>query len=208
MEEIAKILLESKAVFLRPLEPFTYSSGLLSPIYCDNRVLISHPKARDTIAEHFASLIKTKYKDTELLAGTATGAIAHCAFLAQKLELPMVYILSKSKSHGRARLIEGFYEKGQKTLIIEDLLSSAGSSIVALKAARDAGLDTDTIFSIFTYSLASAQKNLDNAQAKAEVLCDIFTLAKVAQDLGYISSQEAQMLLSWQKDPPKWKGAQ
>lgn len=191
--EVVKILKDCEAIFINTKEFFTYSSGIKSPIYCDNRVLISYPKERKIIAKHLANMIKQNYPDVELIAATATGAIAHGAWVADELNLPMVYILSKSKTHGRGKMIEGSFKNGQKCVVIEDLISSGGSSINAVKAAREHGLDVLGVASIFSYELDGAKKNFDSIDCKYHSLSGFSAFSHL------LNKDEMDILNEWRK---------
>lgn len=189
--EVVKILKDCEAIFINTKEFFTYSSGIKSPIYCDNRVLISYPKERKIIANHLADMIKENYKDIEVVAATATGAIAHGAWVADILGLPMVYILSKSKTHGRGKMIEGSFKKGQKCVVVEDLISSGGSSIAAVNAAREHGLDVLGVASIFSYELNQAKQNFAN------INCPYHSLSGFSAFESFLSKEELKILNDW-----------
>ncbi|MBZ7988122.1 orotate phosphoribosyltransferase [Campylobacter canadensis] len=189
--EVVKVLKDCGAIFINTKEFFTYSSGIKSPIYCDNRVLISYPTQRTFIANELAKLIMQKAPDCEIIAATATGAIAHGAWVAQILNKPLVYILSKNKTHGRAKMIEGVFELGQKCVIIEDLISSGQSSINALLAARAHGLNVDKIFSIFSYELNQAKENF------AKNNCECFSLSGFSAFSSMLNEDELKILNEW-----------
>lgn len=189
--EVVKILKDCEAIFINTKEFFTYSSGIKSPIYCDNRVLISHPKERKIIANYLADMIKQNYPSVELIAATATGAIAHGAWVADALGLPMVYILSKSKTHGRGKMIEGSFKSGQKCVVVEDLISSGGSSINAVKAAREHGLDVLGVASIFNYELNAAKQNFDS------INCKYHSLSGFSAFSSLLSKEDMDILNNW-----------
>ena len=189
--EVVKILKDCEAIFINTKEFFTYSSGIKSPIYCDNRVLISYPKERKIIANHLANLIKEKAGDVDLIAATATGAIAHGAWVADILNKPLVYILSKNKTHGRGKLIEGSFKEGSSCVVLEDLISSGGSSIAAVNAARSHNLDVKGVFSIFSYGLPQASKNY------ASINCPAYSLSNFSAFADYLSEDELKILNDW-----------
>lgn len=203
-EEIAKSLLDIKAVSLSPNKPYTWASGIKSPIYCDNRITISVPSVRNQIAEGLAQLIREKYPDAEVIAGTATAGIPHAAFVAQLLDLPMIYIRSKAKDHGKTNRIEGRLEKGQKAVLVEDLISTGGSVIEAAKAAAEEGADVLGCVAIFTYEMGIGKENFAKAGYAIDCLSNYSTLLKVAQETNYISSEEHELLKDWSKDPVNW----
>ncbi len=201
-KEIAKILLDVGAVSLRPNQPFTFTSGIKSPIYCDNRLLISYPKKRNVIIEAFLSILKEKEFDT--LAGTATAGIPWCSWLAQKLHKPMIYVRGKAKEHGKENLIEGKLEKGRKVIIVEDLVSTGGSSIDAVGAVREAGGIVEDCIAIFTYQLEKAINKFNEARCNLITLTNFSTLVEVAVENEYIKQEEKLIVFSWNKDPENW----
>jgi len=202
--EIAGQLLDIKAVFLQPNNPFTWSSGLQSPIYCDNRLTLSYPAVRKTIAKGLASLIKEHFPETEVVAGTATAGIPHAAWVSDLLDLPMAYVRSKAKEHGKGNQIEGKVEKGQKVVVVEDLISTGGSVITAVKGLRDAGCDVLGVVSIFTYELPKGKEFLKEAEITAYSLTDYSTLLEVAREKGYIEETDLASLNAWKENPEKW----
>ncbi|MDR0845966.1 MAG: orotate phosphoribosyltransferase [Lactobacillales bacterium] len=203
-KNIAKDLLEIKAVFLSPEEPFTWASGIKSPIYTDNRLTISYPKVRNQIAQGFADEIKNKWPDVEVIGGAATGGIPHGAWVAQILDLPFVYIRSKAKDHGKGNQIEGHIEKGQKLVIIEDLLSTGGSVIGTAEAARREGADVLGVAAIFTYELPKAAANFEAADLDFITLSNYNVLIDVAAENGYIKDDQVEVLKEFRKDPANW----
>lgn len=194
-------LLKIGAVFLRPDEPFTWASGIKSPIYCDNRLILTAPDTRDFIEKCFVDMLVEKYKDAEALMGTSTAGIPHAAIVAHILGIPMGYVRGKAKDHGRTNKIEGRLEKGEKVVVIEDLISTAGSSINAVSALREAGADVLGIISIFSYGLAAADENLRKADVRNDSLCDFDTLVDVAVEDGYIRPEDAEKLFAFRNDP-------
>jgi len=208
--DVAKALLKIKAVFLSPSAPFTWASGIVSPIYCDNRLTLSYPEIRKIIENGIAETIKVTFPDCEVLMGTSTAGIPHAAIVSEILDLPMGYVRGDAKLHGRNNQIEGLSPKGKKVVVIEDLISTAGSSIEVVEVLRNAGADVLGIVSIFTYEL---QKGLDKLAAANVInisLSNFTTLAKVAMNDGYISSREYKMVLAFQKDPSNadWQKAE
>mgnify|MGYP002660419395 FL=1 len=203
-KEVAKSLLDIKAVSLSPQNPYTWASGLRSPIYCDNRVTMSFPAVRKQIAQGLADLIKEKYPDAEVIAGTATAGIPHAAWIADILDLPMVYIRSKAKDHGTGRKIEGKISEGQKMVVVEDLISTGGSVIEASKAAELDGANVLGSVAIFTYELAKGTKNFADAGLAIDTLSNYSTLLEVAHETSYITEAEMDLLKDWSKDPENW----
>lgn len=204
---IAKMLLEIQAVTLNVQSPFRYTSGILSPIYCDNRLIISYPEQRKQIINAFLTLINELQLEFDIVAGTATAGIPHAAWLADHLDKPMVYVRSKSKAHGKQNQIEGKLAKGQTALVVEDLISTGGSSIDAGLALRKAGAQVTDCVAIFTYNLKSAEQRFTQANIKSHTLTDFNTLLDVATSLGYINDMEREQALQWNQDPMKWEEA-
>lgn len=203
-KQVAEQLLKIKAVFLQPNDPFTWASGIKSPIYCDNRLTLGFPKTRQFIAAALAEKIKTAFPDVEVLAGTATAGIPHAAWASDLLDLPMVYVRSKAKEHGKGNQIEGPIAKGQKVVVIEDLISTGGSSITAVEALREAGCEVLGIAAIFTYGLEKGKALLGAANVEVTALTNYETLLEVALDEGYVSEGDMATLKEWNKDPEKW----
>lgn len=201
MGNIEKNLLKIKAVFLRPDEPFTWASGIKSPIYCDNRLILSYPMVRQLVELEIAKKIKKEFPGVEMLMGTATAGIAHAALAANNLDLPMGYVRSSAKSHGRENKIEGFYKEGQKVVVVEDLISTGGSSIECVKALRDANLDVLGVISIFTYNLEEGFKNFEEANCKYVSIANYDDLIKEAVELNYIKESDLEKLKAWKTDP-------
>ena len=200
-QKIAKALLEIGAVFLRPDEPFTWASGIKSPIYCDNRLILTAPDVRDEVENALAQTIKTHYADVEVLMGTATAGIAHAAIAASIMGLPMGYVRGGSKDHGRQNRIEGRLQAGQKVVVVEDLISTAGSSIEAVEALREAGADVLGIASIFTYGMQRGIDNLAKAGIKNVSLSNFDVLIRVAASYGYIKDSDVERLLHFRNNP-------
>lgn len=200
-EQLASKLLQIKAVALRPNQPFTWTSGIKSPIYCDNRLTMSYPEIRDLIAESFAAVIREQYPDTEVIAGTATAGIPHAAFVAQKLGLPMIYIRDKAKGHGKENLIEGLVNEGQKVIVIEDLISTGGSSLKAAKAVQEAGAEVLAVLAIFSYQLDRAAQAFEEAGIPLQSLSNYTAMTEVALREGAIAEADLELLRSWREDP-------
>lgn len=196
-KEIAKILLNVGAVELRPEDPFTWASGIKSPIYCDNRLTMSDPVGRKQIAEGLAGLIKSYYPETTLIAGTATAGIPHAAWVADILGLPMVYIRSKAKGHGRSRQIEGKVKPEDKAIIIEDLISTGGSSLNAVEALQSEEIEVSGVVSIFTYELENADKAFTEADITYKSLTDFGALIEMAKESEAITQESMAGLLEW-----------
>ena len=200
-EQIARDLLEIKAVFLRPNEPFTWASGIKSPIYCDNRLTLTAPAVRAHVESGLAALIREYYPQAQVLMGTATAGIAHAAIAAHLMELPMGYVRSGAKDHGRGNQIEGKLEPGQKIVVVEDLISTAGSVLEAVAALREAGAEVLGIVSIFTYGMAKGLQRLEAAGVTNHSLTDLDTIARVAAATGYIAPEDEARLLAFRDNP-------
>ena len=205
--KIAKELLRIKAVFLRPNDPFTWASGIKSPIYCDNRLILSDPEARKVVEEGIAATVKEKFPDVEVLMGTSTAGIAHAAIAGWLLNLPMGYVRGGNKDHGRGNRIEGKLEKGNKVVVIEDLISTGGSCIEVVDALREAGADVLGIVSIFTYGMEKGKQRLKEADVVNYSLTNFDTLCKVAVEEGYITDNEELKLKTFMSNPsdPSWQ---
>lgn len=204
---IAKELLRIKAVFLRPNDPFTWASGIKSPIYCDNRLILSDPEARKVVEEAIAKTVSEKFPEVEVLMGTSTAGIAHAAIAAWILNLPMGYVRGGNKDHGRGNRIEGKLEKGNKVVVIEDLISTGGSCIEVVDALREAGADVLGVVSIFTYNMEKGKQRLKEAGVTNYSLTNFDTLCKVAVEEGYINDNEEQKLKVFMSNPsdPSWQ---
>lgn len=200
-KKIAKDLLSIGAVFLRPEQPFTWASGIKSPIYCDNRLTLTAPEVRNHVEEGLAELIRKNYPEVEVLMGTSTAGIAHAAITATILNLPMGYVRSGSKDHGRGNQIEGKLEKGQKVVVVEDLISTAGSCIEVVEALRNAGAEVLGIVSIFTYGMQKGLDRLAAAEAKNFSLSNLDALVEVAADEGYIKAEDKERILKFRNNP-------
>ena len=198
---IARGLLSIKAVFLRPEEPFTWASGIKSPIYCDNRLTLTAPAVRTDVENGLAALIRTYYPDVEVLMGTSTAGIAHAAIVGHIMGLPMGYVRSGAKDHGRHNQVEGKLEPGQKVVVVEDLISTGGSCIEVVNVLRDAGVEVLGIVSIFTYGMQKGRARLAAANVENHSLSDLDTLVSVAVDEGYIAADDAARILKFRDDP-------
>ena len=198
---IAEDLLKIKAVFLRPNEPFTWASGIKSPIYCDNRLTLSDTQVRDDVENGLATLIREHYPQTEVLMGTSTAGIAHAAITATILNLPMGYVRSGAKDHGRGNQIEGKLIPGQKVVVVEDLISTGGSCIEVVNVLREAGADVLGIVSIFTYGMKKGLERLAAAEVKNVSLCDLDTLVEVAAEKAYIEPADKDRLIQFRNNP-------
>jgi orotate phosphoribosyltransferase len=198
---IAEDLLKIKAVFLRPNEPFTWASGIKSPIYCDNRLTLSDTQVRNDVENGLAQLIKEYYPEAEVLMGTSTAGIAHAAITATILDLPMGYVRSGAKDHGRGNQIEGKLLPGQKVVVVEDLISTGGSCIEVVNVLREAGADVLGIVSIFTYGMKKGLERLAAAEVKNVSLCDLDTLVEVAADKAYIAPEDKERLIKFRNNP-------
>jgi len=203
-KKTAEYLLQIKAIKLQPSNPFTWASGWKSPIYCDNRKTLSFPEVRSYIRDSFAGMIKEYYPDTELVAGVATGAIAHGVLVAEKLGLPFIYVRSEAKEHGLGNQIEGYFEPGQKVVVIEDLISTGGSSLGAVKALKDSGCELLGMTAIFTYEFKKAADDFAAANCELHTLSNYSTLISAAVESGYINEQDVETLKQWRTDPANW----
>lgn len=200
-ELISKDLLSIGAVFLRPQQPFTWASGIKSPVYCDNRLTLTAPDVRDDIENGLAKLVKDNFPDAEVLMGTSTAGIAHAAIVGHILKMPMGYVRSGHKDHGRGNRIEGRLEKGQKVVVVEDLISTGGSVIEVVKALREAGAEVLGVVSIYTYGMKKGIERLKSANVKNVSLTDFDTTVKVAAETGYIKSEDMERLIKFRDNP-------
>ena len=198
---IAEDLLKIKAVFLRPNEPFTWASGIKSPIYCDNRLTLSDTQVRNDVENGLAALIREHYPQVEVLMGTSTAGIAHAAITATILDLPMGYVRSGAKDHGRGNQIEGKLLPGQKVVVVEDLISTAGSCIEVVNVLREAGAEVLGVVSIFTYGMQKGLDRLAAAEVKNVSLCDLDTLVEVAAEKDYIAAEDKERLIQFRNNP-------
>ncbi|MCW3805284.1 orotate phosphoribosyltransferase [Plebeiibacterium marinum] len=203
-ETIAKQLLQIKAIKLQPANPFTWASGWKSPIYCDNRKTLSYPEVRDYIKSAFVNLVNELYPEAEVIAGVATGAIAQGALVADELKKPFVYVRSSPKGHGMENLIEGDIKPGTKVVVIEDLISTGGSSLKAVEALRAAGCEVMGMLAIFTYGFQTAEDNFASKEVKIDTLSNYQILIDVAAATGYVSSDDVKTLGSWRTNPAEW----
>ena len=208
-KKIAKALLSIRAVFFRPEEPFTWASGIKSPVYCDNRLILTAPAVRTEVERAIAETIKREYPEAEILMGTSTAGIAHAAIAAEFLGLPMGYVRSGAKDHGRQNRIEGNLEKGQKTVVVEDLISTGGSVIEVVDALREAGAEVLGIVSIFTYGMKKGLARLEEANVRNVSLTDFDTVAETAGEEGYIARADIRRLIAFRNNPSdeSWIGA-
>ena len=204
-KQLAKSLLQINAIILQPGNPFTWASGWKSPIYCDNRKILSFPKSRTYIRQSLVKVISKRYGGANIIAGVATGAIAHGALVAEEMGLPFIYVRSAKKEHGKQNRVEGTYNSGQSVIVIEDLISSGKSSLEAVKALRKEGLNVKGLISIFTYGFDTAAKNFKKANCEFISLCNYSTLLQVAVKQDYIKQSDLEVLEKWRKDPSKWK---
>lgn len=203
-QQIASALLEIGAVHLNPKQPYTWTSGIKSPIYCDNRLTISYPEVRNLIADGFVKLIQEKYPDAELIAGAATGGVPHATLVADRLNLPMVYVRSKPKGHGQGRMIEGVMHKNQKTIVIEDLISTGGSSINVARAVNEEGGQTLAVASILTYEFEFAERAFAEAGFTHHSLTNYSVLIELAAQKGTVDQEELALLHRWRQDPTSY----
>lgn len=199
--QIAKDLLSIKAVFFRPDEPFTWASGIKSPVYCDNRLTLAYPEVRTHVEEALAKTVKEFYPEAEALMGTSTAGIAHAAITAQIMGLPMGYVRSGAKDHGRKNQIEGKLEKGQKVVVVEDLISTGGSVIEVVSVLREAGAEVLGIVSIFTYGMQKGLDRLAAADVKNVSLTNFDVIAEIAAQEGYIASTDVERLIAFRNNP-------
>ncbi|MEN9699781.1 MAG: hypothetical protein RLZZ301_979 [Bacteroidota bacterium] len=202
--KVAEILLKTKAVRLQPNNPFTWASGWKSPIYCDNRITLSFPEVRTFIRQGYAQCILDQFGKPDIIAGVATGGIAQGALIAQELGLPFIYVRSAAKGHGMENLIEGAYEAGQKVLVIEDLISTGGSSLKAVEALRAGGLEVKGLLAIFTYGFSVADTAFEQANCPFVTLTDYSTLLDVAIKTNYVSEKDLETLREWRNSPSTW----
>ena len=203
--KIAEFLLQIKAIKLQPEQPFTWASGWKSPIYCDNRKTLSYPQIRTFIRQQFVSLINENFATPDVIAGVATGGIAIGALVAQEMGLPFVYIRSEAKKHGLTNMIEGELTSGQNVVVVEDLISTAGSSLKAVEALREKGANVKGMVAIFTYGFDVAHEKLKEANCITNSLCDYNTLIEVALKHEYINESDLESLKNWRENPSIWK---
>lgn len=203
-KKLAKSLMDIKAVLLRPQEPFTWASGWHSPIYCDNRRILSHPELRAQVAQWLADKAMELYPEAEVVAGVATGAIAHGVLAADRMQKPFVYVRPKPKDHGTGSQIEGELAPGKKVVVIEDLISTGMSSLAAVKALRDAGAEVLGMVAIFTYGFDLAAQRFKEDKVRLDTLSNYSALVDVASETGYISSAAKTLLHEWRENPSEW----
>jgi len=203
-KKTAEYLLQIKAIKLQPSNPFTWASGWKSPIYCDNRKTLSFPEVRSYIRDSFSAMIIDLYPQADLIAGVATGAIAHGALVADKIGLPFIYVRSGAKEHGLGNQIEGYFEQGQKVVVIEDLISTGGSSLNAVTALRESGCEVLGMVAIFTYEFKKAADAFTAENCKLNTLSNYSVLIETALKTGYIGQEEVETLKKWRLDPSIW----
>lgn len=203
-KKVAESLLQIKAIKLNPTNPFTWASGWHSPIYCDNRKILSYPAVRKQVYEAFAALIAEKYPQADIVAGVATGAIAHGVLAAEKLGKPFIYVRSAPKSHGLTNQVEGEFHPGDKVVVIEDLISTGGSSLSAVEALRNAGCEVLGMVAIFTYGFPTAQENFAHAGVELDTLSNYNTLIELAREQNYVQEEQLETLRQWRRDPANW----
>ena len=203
-EEIALDLLKINAVILQPNDPFTWSSGWNSPIYCDNRLTMRYPKIRKKIAKQFVKYIENNFTDLDVITGTATAGIPHAAWVAENMDKPMSYVRAKAKAYGLGNQIEGGIQKGESTVVIEDLVSTGGSAISVVEALQFIGADIKAVLSIFTYGFDKAMKRFEKVGVPFHTLTDYSTLIEIASENGYINQEDLKTLSEWRKSPETW----
>ena len=203
-KQVAKTLLQINAIILQAENPFTWASGWKSPIYCDNRKILSFPESRTFIRQSLANVIQKQYGSSNLIAGVATGAIAHGTLVAEEMGLPFIYVRSVKKGHGKQNMIEGAYTSGQSVIVIEDLISSGKSSLEAVETLREEGLNVKGLISIFTYGFNAATENFKKADCDFISLCNYSTLLQEAVKQEYINESDVEILEKWKEDPSKW----
>lgn len=202
--ELAAKLLEINAVILRPNDPFTWTSGWNSPIYCDNRLTLRHPELRNAIENEFTEFIANKFPDVDVITGTATAGIPHAAWVAANLNKPMAYVRAKAKAHGMGNQIEGGVKKGESTIVIEDLISTGSSAISVVEALQFIGAEVGAVLSIFTYDFDKASQKFEDANVPVYSLTDYKTLINVAVEKGIIDGDDLDLLSSWRDHPDVW----
>ena len=203
-KQVAKTLLQINAIILEAENPFTWASGWKSPIYCDNRKILSFPESRTFIRQSLANVIQKQYGSSNLIAGVATGAIAHGALVAEEMGLPFIYVRSAKKGHGKQNMIEGAYTSGQSVIVIEDLISSGKSSLEAVETLREEGLNVKGLISIFTYGFNAATENFKKADCEFISLCNYSTLLQEAVKQESINESDVEILEKWSENPSKW----
>ncbi len=203
-KEIALDLLKINAVILRPNDPFTWSSGWNSPIYCDNRLTMRYPKIRKKIAQKLVAFITEEYPDTDVITGTATAGIPHAAWIAENMDKPMSYVRAKAKAYGLGNQIEGGIQKGESTVVVEDLISTGGSAISVVEALHFIGADVRAVLSIFTYGFDKAIQRFEEVEVPIFTLTDYATLIEVASENDYVNDEDLETLAKWRKTPDTW----
>jgi len=204
-KKVAESLLQIKAIKLQPANPFSWASGWNSPIYCDNRKTLSYPKIRTFIRQQFVEAIKENFPTADVIVGIATGGIAHGALIAEEMELPFAYVRATAKGHGLQNLIEGVVEKNQNVVVIEDLVSTGGSSLKGVDALKEFGCNILGMLAVFTYDFEAAKKSFSKKNCKLFTLCDYNILIDVALKTNYISEKDTASLTEWRKNPSEWK---
>jgi orotate phosphoribosyltransferase len=204
-KQVAKSLLQINAIILDPKKPFKWAAGWNSPIYCDNRKTLSYPEIRNYIRQGLVAVIKNHYKGANVIAGVATAGIPHGVLVAEELGLPFIYVRAKAKEHGKQNQIEGYFEKGQSVILVEDLISSGKSSLEAASALKEVGMKVKGMVSIFTYGFDTAAENFKNANCEYISLCDYNTLLPEAIKQKYIDKEDLAILKEWRENPSNWK---
>ena len=202
--KVAEFLLQIKAIKLQPANPFTWASGWKSPIYCDNRIALSHPQVRTYIRQKLVQIIQEEYGSVDVIAGVATAGIPQGVLVAQELGLPFIYVRAKAKEHGTASLIEGGYVQGQRVVVIEDLISTGKSSLQAINALKDAGLSVLGLAAIFSYGFEEAEQNFASAKCRFSTLSNFNALIRYASEHSIIAKNDVDMLLNWSLNPSEW----
>ena len=203
-QKVAEFLLQIKAIKLQPSNPFTWASGWKSPIYCDNRITLSHPSIRTYIRQRLASLVQEEYGSVSVIAGVATAGIPQGVLVAQELGLPFIYVRSAPKGHGRGNLIEGEFSEGQRVVVVEDLISTGKSSLQAVEALREAGLEVAGLVAIFNYGFDAATENFKNAKCRFTTLSDYSALIDYAANHNFVSEDDLKLLRQWRENPSEW----
>ncbi|NEU08320.1 orotate phosphoribosyltransferase [Flavihumibacter sp. R14] len=203
-QKVAEFLLQIKAIKLQPNNPFTWASGWKSPIYCDNRITLSHPSIRTYIRQRLASLVQEEYGSVSVVAGVATAGIPQGVLVAQELGLPFIYVRSAPKGHGRGNLIEGEYSEGQRVVVVEDLISTGKSSLQAVEALREAGLEVAGLVAIFNYGFDAATENFKNAKCRFTTLSNYSALIDYAANHNFVSEDDLNLLRQWRENPSEW----
>lgn len=203
-QKVAEFLLQIKAIKLQPNNPFTWASGWKSPIYCDNRITLSHPVIRTYIRQNLSALIQDEFGSVSVIAGVATAGIPQGVLVAQELGLPFIYVRAKAKEHGTGNLIEGEFSPGQRVVVVEDLISTGKSSLQAVKALREAGCEVAGLVGIFNYGFEAANENFKNAKCRFSTLSNYNALIEYAAEHGFVSTDDIKLLRKWREDPQAW----